>query len=40
MLDIMIEGVAVPNAFERQPGYGLNQLGQVRLRGFEPAIHV
>jgi hypothetical protein len=37
MFDIVIEGVAVPDAFDREPGHGWNQPVETRI---EPAIHV
>jgi len=31
MFDIVIEGVAVPDAFDREPGHGWNQLIEPRI---------
>jgi hypothetical protein len=37
MFDIVIEGVAVPDAFEREPGGGWNELIEPRIGS---VIHV
>ena len=40
MFDIVIEGVAISNAFKRQPGRGWDKLREPRMRGAEPAAHI
>jgi len=40
VLDVVIERIAVADAFERQPGGKRDQLGQARMRGPEPILHI
>jgi hypothetical protein len=40
MLDVVIKGIAIPNAFERKPSDSWDQLGQARMRGAKRAFHV
>jgi hypothetical protein len=40
MFDIVIEGIAVADALERKSRQGRDKLGQTRMQGPEPAMHV
>ena len=40
VFDIMVKRVAVADTFDRQPGDRRYELGQVGMRGAEPAAHM
>jgi hypothetical protein len=40
MLDVVVEGIAIPDAFKRQPGSKRNEFRQARMRGAEPILHI
>jgi PP-loop superfamily ATP-utilizing enzyme len=40
VLDVVVEGVAVSNAFERKTGYRWNEFGQMRLSRPKPAAQM
>ena len=40
MLDVVVEGVAVADAFERELRREGNDFGQTRVRPPEPILHV
>jgi hypothetical protein len=40
MLDVVVEGIAIPDAFKRQPGGKRNKFRQTRMRRPEPVLHI
>src|SRR5262249_42883531 len=40
MLDVVVEGIAIPDAFKRQPSSKRNEFRQARMRGAEPILHI
>jgi hypothetical protein len=40
VLDVVVEGIAIPDAFKRQPGGKWNEFRQARMRGSEPILHI
>jgi len=40
MLDVVVEGIAIPDAFKRQPGGKWNEFRQARMRSPESVLHI
>jgi hypothetical protein len=40
MFDVVVEGIAVPDAFKRQPSGKRDELGQARMRRAKPILHI
>jgi hypothetical protein len=40
MLDVVVEGITIPDAFKRQPGGERDELRQARMRRPEPILHI
>jgi hypothetical protein len=40
MLDVVVEGIAIADAFEREPGGKRNELGQAHMRRAEAILHI
>jgi hypothetical protein len=40
MLDVVVEGVAIADAFKGQPGGKRNEFRQTRVRSPEPVLHI
>ena len=40
MLDVVIEGIAIPDAFKRQPGGKRNEFRQARMRRPKPVLNI
>ena len=40
MLDVVVEGIAISDAFERQPSGKRNEFRQTRMRSSEPVLHI
>src|SRR5262249_29786888 len=40
MLDVVVEGITIPDAFKRQPRGKWNEFRQARMRSPEPVLHI
>jgi hypothetical protein len=40
MLDVVVQGIAIPDAFKRQPGGKWNEFRQARMRSPETVLHI
>jgi hypothetical protein len=40
MLDIVVEGIAIPDAFKRQPSGKWDKFGQARMRRPKSILHI
>jgi hypothetical protein len=40
MLDVVVEGIAIPDAFKRQPGSKRNEFRQTRMRRPKPVLDI
>jgi hypothetical protein len=40
MLDVVVKGIAIPDAFKRQPGGKRDEFGQTRMRSSKPTLHI
>ena len=40
MLDVVIEGITIPDALQRHSGSKRNDLSQARMGGPEPILHI
>jgi hypothetical protein len=40
MLDVVVKGIAIPDAFKRQPGGKWDEFGEARMRSPKPILHI
>jgi hypothetical protein len=40
MLDVVVEGITIPDAFKRQPRCKWNEFRQARMRSPESVLHI